>query len=158
MGTNDASDYALRAARSSDHGFLRAAHHAGLRPWIERTWSWDERQQDEIHAERMGRRGAHMQIVSVAGQDVGYLDVDLRETPWKLNSIVLVPAAQGRGIGSRVVRDILANARAAGVPMTLQVLVVNPARRLYERLGFRQTGATETHIQMQWTPAETKPR
>ena len=28
----------------------------------------------------------------------------------------------------------------------LQVLKVNPSRRLYERLGFCETGATETHI------------
>jgi len=152
MDEDPPAAYVLRAATASDHEFLRTAHHAGLRPWIEQTWDWDEAHQDEIHAERMGRRGAHMQIVSVAGQDVGYLDVDLRETPWKLNSIVLVPAAQGRGIGSRVVRDILANARAAGVPMTLQVLVVNPARRLYERLGFVKVDDTGVYHLMERLP------
>jgi ribosomal protein S18 acetylase RimI-like enzyme len=32
--------------------------------------------------------------------------------------------------------------------VTLQVLKVNPARRLYERLGFRVTGETPTHFLM----------
>jgi hypothetical protein len=34
--------------------------------------------------------------------------------------------------------------------VTLQVLKVNPARRLYERLGFCETGADDTHYQMAW--------
>jgi hypothetical protein len=39
-------------------------------------------------------------------------------------------------------------ARAA-VPTVLQVLKVNPARQLYERLGFRRVGETATHFKMQ---------
>ena len=35
------------------------------------------------------------------------------------------------------------------MPVELQVLKVNPARRLYGRLGFQVTGETETHYLMQ---------
>ncbi len=34
----------------------------------------------------------------------------------------------------------------------LQVLKVNPSRRLYERLGFSETGATDTHIILERLP------
>ena len=39
---------------------------------------------------------------------------------------------------------------------TLQVIKVNPARRLYERLGFRAIGETETNYQMQGNHREAQ--
>jgi ribosomal protein S18 acetylase RimI-like enzyme len=39
---------------------------------------------------------------------------------------------------------VLDEARRSGKPVALQVLKVNPARRLYERLGFSVTGENET--------------
>ena len=39
-----------------------------------------------------------------------------------------------------------------GVPIRLQVLKVNPASDLYERLGFRKIEVTETHIRMERAP------
>ena len=36
----------------------------------------------------------------------------------------------------------------------ITVLKVNPARRLYERLGFAIVGETETHYLMRWRPAD----
>ncbi len=42
----------------------------------------------------------------------------------------------------------VAQARAEGVPVALQVLKVNPARHLYERLGFSVVGETAMHCLM----------
>ena len=39
--------------------------------------------------------------------------------------------------------------RAAGLPVRLRVFRVNPASRLYERLGFVATGETDTHVLME---------
>ena len=39
-----------------------------------------------------------------------------------------------------------------GIPLWLRVLQGNPARRLYERLGFVAHEGTETHIKMSWLP------
>lgn len=155
MASDGTPSYTLRKVTASDHTFVREAHHAGLRPWIEQTWDWNDEHQDQIHAERMERRATHMQVLCVGGRDAGYMDVDRGGRPWKLNSIVLLPRFQANGIGTRVVRDLQAAAQAEGVPLTLQVLRVNPARRLYERLGFVPTGQSETHIQMQWAPTGT---
>ena len=38
-----------------------------------------------------------------------------------------------------------------GLPVRLRVFEVNPARRFYERLGFRVVGQTDTHTLMEWT-------
>lgn len=43
-------------------------------------------------------------------------------------------------------------AAATQRPLGLQVMKGNPARRLYERLGFRQAGESDTHYAMEWRP------
>jgi ribosomal protein S18 acetylase RimI-like enzyme len=54
---------------------------------------------------------------------------------WRLGGIGVDPAAQGRGIGSALVRSGLARADAAGAPVVL--LTSNPANvAFYERHGF----------------------
>lgn len=57
-----------------------------------------------------------------------------------------------------MVGDLAAEARAAGLPLRLQVLKVNPAMRLYARLGLRIVGETATHLRMQLDGREKKAR
>ena len=56
----------------------------------------------------------------------------------EIRHIEILPEFQGKGLGSQIIRDILAEGRKAGLPVTLTVLSLNPARRLYERLGFKR--------------------
>jgi ribosomal protein S18 acetylase RimI-like enzyme len=51
-----------------------------------------------------------------------------------------------------MVGSLLATARDRGVPVRLQVFRESPAVRFYERLGFRRTGETETHVRMEHAP------
>ncbi|MBX6766350.1 MAG: GNAT family N-acetyltransferase [Actinomadura rubrobrunea] len=61
---------------------------------------------------------------------------------------ILLSAAQGgprrlrrRDLGARLIGDLLDEAERRGVPVVLDVLVVNRrAYALYERLGFREVG------------------
>jgi hypothetical protein len=48
-----------------------------------------------------------------------------------------------------LIRRLCDQADAANLPLELQVLKVNPARRLYERLGLTVIGETDTHYLMQ---------
>jgi ribosomal protein S18 acetylase RimI-like enzyme len=46
---------------------------------------------------------------------------------------------QRQGIGTRVLQMLTEEARRVGKPITLGVVKINPARRLYERLGYPRT-------------------
>ena len=59
---------------------------------------------------------------------------------------------QRRGIGTEVMNRILIKARAEGRPITLGVVKSNPARRLYERLGFRITHEDNRKFYMKREP------
>ena len=56
--------------------------------------------------------------------------------------IAVLPAYQGKGIGARLLSEVVAYARGADADvLTLNTQADNlPARRLYERFGFRRTG------------------
>jgi ribosomal protein S18 acetylase RimI-like enzyme len=88
------------------------------------------------------------QIILLAGQPVGLLKV-LRHGPeWELLQIQLAPGVQGQGLGSHILQALLSEAKAAGVALRLGVLKENPARRLYERLGFAVVREKEYSYEM----------
>jgi ribosomal protein S18 acetylase RimI-like enzyme len=88
-------------------------------------------------------------IIEVDGERVGAIDAERRADAWHLNNFEIAPGWQSRGIGTRLIRDLVARAADEGLPVALDVLKVNPrARALYERLGFERVGETATHIQM----------
>jgi ribosomal protein S18 acetylase RimI-like enzyme len=52
-------------------------------------------------------------------------------------SIGVKPNARGQGIGEKLMRALIGEAARCGLGLCLSVRSENPARRLYERLGFR---------------------
>ena len=138
--------YALRPATAGDYDFIYKVKTTTLREYIAQTWGWNE-------ADQQARFGAlfdpaQWQVVQLDGRDIGVLCLEREEGGLFLANIEILPPFQNRGIGTRIIEDILASARRDCLPVRLQVLKVNPARRLYERLGFVVTGETDTHYLM----------
>jgi len=52
-------------------------------------------------------------------------------------TIAVRDGARGRGVGEALLRALIGEASARGLHLALDVRETNPARRLYERLGFR---------------------
>lgn len=67
-----------------------------------------------------------------------------------LAEFYVLPAFQRQGIGTEVLRRVLSTARSKNLPVRLQFLKWNPVGALYRREGFKVTGETETHYQMEW--------
>jgi ribosomal protein S18 acetylase RimI-like enzyme len=61
-------------------------------------------------------------------------------------SIGVKPEARGQGVGEKLMRALIGEAARRGLGLCLSVRTENPARRLYERLGFREIpGAAATN-------------
>jgi ribosomal protein S18 acetylase RimI-like enzyme len=58
------------------------------------------------------------------------------ETPKVM--IGVKPNARGQGVGEKLMRALIGEAARHGLGLCLSVRSENPARRLYERLGFRE--------------------
>jgi ribosomal protein S18 acetylase RimI-like enzyme len=72
-----------------------------------------------------------------AGERIGRLYIEQTPVALLLMEITISPEQRGRGIGSAITRALLQHAQENALPMHLHVEPVNPAKRLYERLGFR---------------------
>jgi ribosomal protein S18 acetylase RimI-like enzyme len=76
----------------------------------------------------------------LAGDAKGYGYVD-DTTPELV--VAVLPAHRGGGIGARLLTALLDAARGTFDAVSLSVRADNPARRLYERLGFRTVGESD---------------
>lgn len=139
--------YALRPVTDADYDFLYQLHVASMRSSVEATWGWDDAFQEEHFRTRWAP--SNRQIIVVDDVDVGTITLEMSPTECFLGLIEIHPEHQGRGIGSTIIRDILANAHRRKLPVGLHVLKANPkARRLYERLGFQITEEREERYVM----------
>ena len=147
----------LRPAGDGDRAFLWEVHRTALRPPVEATWGWDEAVQKRHFDEHFDTSG--VSIVVIDGADAGYVCLLPRDDHLFLSNIALLLRHQGKGLGTRLIRMVLAQGLWKRLPVRLQVLKTNRARALYERLGFSQSGETETHFLMEWRkgPEGAKP-
>jgi ribosomal protein S18 acetylase RimI-like enzyme len=137
---------ALRPALPADAEFLYQLLKASLQEYVDQTWGWNEQWQRDHFQQKFDP--SRSQIILLEREAIGVIAVDEREKEIFLSNIQILPAYQGRGVGSYLIQSLLEKARAEGKDVTLQVLKVNPARALYQRLGFVIVGQSETHYQM----------
>ena len=140
------STLATRPATEEDRRFAFEVKRAALGRYVEQVWGWDEEVQQDFHDRHWQLR--HPDIIVLDGHDAGTVQFVRREDHYHLGEFYLLPEHQGKGVGSALLRMMLARADADGVPATLEVIKINPARSLYERHGFRVCGETATHYRM----------
>lgn len=138
--------YFLRQVRDSDRQFLYRLKRACLKEYVAAIWGWDEA--DQWRRFTTDFDPAASRIVVAFGRDVGQYAVQIKPTELFLGGLYLLPAYQRQGLGGRILRDLLSEARQRARPVRLQVLVGNPARNLYRRLGFAIVDQTDTHLIM----------
>ena len=93
-------------------------------------------------------------VIELDGTPIGRLYIDRGEADIGIIDIALVPEYRGRGIGRMLLEEILVEARATGRKVMIYVEHFNPARRLYDRLGFRHVDTNGVYHLMEWR-AET---
>lgn len=139
-----------RPVAEADFPFLFGLQESLRRPALEAAGGWDGAA--EMARLRATVRPGGDRILVQAGRDIGVLCLTLEPGRLWLRRIQLLPECQGRGVGTAVVRALLADARCDGLPVFLRVRRDNPAVRLYRRLGFRVTGGDEARLEMTAVP------
>lgn len=135
-----------RPATSDDYEFVYQVKVDALKEYIAQTWGWDDRVQREFHERNFSPE--NMQIIRHDEADAGFLVVEEMKDEIRLNEINLLRRFQRKGIATEIIQKIQGDASAKERRVWLQVLKVNPAIRLYERLGFTVYAETETHDKM----------
>jgi GNAT superfamily N-acetyltransferase len=134
-----------------DRAFLASLNTRSYRDLVIRQFgAWDEVEQAAKFADKW-RRGVFW-IVTRGETPVGGVMIEEFPDHAFIGDIQIDGPEQGRGLGGLLLASIVDEAAARQRPLRLRVLHQNRARTLYERLGFRQYGITETHYLMEKTP------
>ncbi len=93
-----------------------------------------------------------VRIITLDESAVGWLQTMQADGALFLAQLFVDAAFQRRAIGSEVIGHVVQEAAAADQPVTPGAVKTNPARRLYERLGFRITHQDERKFYMRRDP------
>ncbi len=91
-------------------------------------------------------------ILEQEGQAVGRLYLMEWESEFRVVDISLVASHRGRGIGAALFGDLMALAGARDKKLSIHVEKNNPARRLYDRLGFELAADKGVYDLLEWQP------
>lgn len=95
---------------------------------------------------------AQFELLLQEERPIGRRYIDRRTDEIRLIDIALLPAYRGQGLGSRLMEELLDEARQRRLPIRIHVEQYNPALRLYQRLGFRLLADRGVYYFMEWTP------
>jgi ribosomal protein S18 acetylase RimI-like enzyme len=89
---------------------------------------------------------------------VGMIQLFNQPDAIEVGEIQIQSSYQGRGVGTRLLTDIIDRAHARGKKVSLSTGLKNHrAYQLYQRLGFRQVAQTDTHSHMTCEPGSRGP-
>ena len=146
----------LRSGRADDLGFAAFVYLRAMGPHLQRAVDLDAEQQAALLMAHWNV--AEIRIIMAAGREVGWVQAAPAEAAVFVRNICIDPQWQRLGIGGAVMRLIIDGAASRGDAVTLGVAKGNPARRLYERLGFRITHEDAHHDYMRRDAEPPSPR
>jgi ribosomal protein S18 acetylase RimI-like enzyme len=149
----------LRPARESDEAHLRRVY-ASTREEELIVVAWDDGDKDAFLRQQFAAQDASyrayphasLNVIEVDGEPASRLYVARWPEEIRIMDIALLPPYRNHGIGTSLLRELLAESAANGTRLTVHVEKFNPARALYERLGFAEAADLGVYVLMEATP------
>lgn len=149
----NAGDIRLRLGQEADLPWLYQSFKRSMQVYIERTWGWDELLQSHSFHDNLPARS--FTIASIAGEDVGALNLREKTDHLWLEMLLVPPEYQGQGIGRHLLQHAQNRSQHLNKPLRLSVLKLNPAQEFYRHMGFTEAEEDRWSKRMQWRPAPT---
>ncbi len=154
----------LRPVTAEDEEFLYAVYASSREEEVAQV-QWPEGMKEAFLRSQLAAQrkeyderhpNAEYAVVLVGGRPAGRIWITRPGDEIHLLDIALLPEFQNCGVGTVLLRRLMDEARAAGLPLRHYVFILNTeALRFYERLGFRVIGESGgAYRHMEWLPSE----
>lgn len=142
--------YTLTQANDADISWLDQLRRDAYRELFTATWGgWDEARHLRHFAESIAQ--GNISIIEVDTHRVGMVQLVHHADALEVSEIQITPRDQNTGIGTAVLRDVIAAASENAKCVRLATGLKNlKALRLYLRLGFREMTQSETHYHLEF--------
>ena len=137
----------LSAATEQEKDFIFEAYKLAMRNYVEWAWGWDDAFQYVGLWASLPVTG--FRLIKIAEQLAGAIYLEENDEQHYLRTLFLQPEFQGMGIGTALLEQEIIHARNADKKLVLKVIKINPAKRLYDRLGFQVIDEDSTTYHMQ---------
>jgi ribosomal protein S18 acetylase RimI-like enzyme len=164
MPAVDAATITLRPTRPEDRELLYRVY-ASTRAEELRVVPWSDEQKEAFLGSQFDAQDRYWHdhypettwdVIEVEREPAGRLYVSRWSDEIRIVDITLLPAFRGHGVGSALLRGLLEEAEQSGKPVTVHVRADNPARALYERLGFRPVPEHGVDVFMRREPQDER--
>lgn len=137
----------FRRARSNDRAFLLTLRKTSMNQHLHNAGIYLD---DHSHMQRIDEFYSDSTIILYQNKPIGLLKLGVFTDKVHLRQFQLLPQYHGIGIGSRVIALMKRKAQEKKLPITLNVLLKNPAKQLYLRHGFVVIDSNGLEFQMRW--------
>lgn len=141
-------EYSFRQCENTDIDFIYTLKERCFKWYVEKIYGWNKDVQMEYTRKEMAERLEHMSIIQTDGKDIGLFTFFYdKNGDACIGMFAILPEYQGKGLGTKILNETLD--RNIGVRVYLKTYKENPARFLYQKVGFVKYGETETHWLME---------
>src|ERR1700730_9592790 len=139
----------LRRAGAEDADFAFRVLKETMLEYVVSTWgTWHEEESRRETVEQVS--SGRTEIIEFNQVPIGVQLVERPGTHIQLVQLYIAKEFQRRGLGTQLLKRLFVEARESSLPIRLWVLPVNPAKRLYERLGVVGIETTAERLFMEW--------
>lgn len=143
-------EYSFRNCTVNDFDFLFELKKQNFKWYVDKIWGWKDDEQKERLKQDLEEHLSHKRIILIDNKVVGVYAVHITENgDLFINEISILREYQNKGIERKILEKQLKENQSKGIRTILQVFKDNPAKSLYEKLGFKVYEETETHYRME---------
>ncbi len=140
--------FELRPSSPADLAFCWPIYREAAQPLTEALTQWNEAAQRQLVEKAVGHTGAS--ILRADNADAGWLQVEETQHAVQLRHLYLAAQMRNRGLGSAFLAWMKERADRKRKDLVLEVMTNNPARQLYERLGFKPLTTAGNKVTMRY--------
>lgn len=155
---DDSRSVTFRPVNAEDEPFLVEVYGSTRADELALT-NWDQPLRDAFVKMQFSSQQSHYQehypggehyVILVDSHEAGRLYVAEIEKEVRIMDITMLPRHRNGGIGTPIIRELMAEAAALGKPLRIYVESFNPSLRFFEGLGFVKVEEHGYSYLMEW--------